>query len=119
MSEVDEYGLQVPHKSWTERSADYFAPDADDAWYEELGKAAAFTATVPATHVMDSLPFPILGELAHGDEVNRYQQQRAQAEANAEAQEAQKWYAPEQPTDPDGPMCPADDYAPTYEWMTD
>jgi hypothetical protein len=111
----DEYGLTVPHKSYTEQAADFWKPDEDDAWYSQIGKGLGMAATAPYAHLADAVNGgPILGEIGHGEEVNRYQQQRAAAE-EAAAAEAQKMYSPEEAVAPE-PICPAEN---PYEHMSE
>ena len=87
--EYDEYGLKKPHKSWTEKAGEYFTPDADDTWYEEIGKGFAAIPAVIGGHILDNNPItggvPILGEIAHEEEKNRYREARAAKEAEAKA----------------------------------
>jgi hypothetical protein len=94
----DEYGLEKPAVSWTERLNDYAYPDevaqaTDKPWHADLQAVG----TIPASlygHAMDAVsPFdtrgdlhptlPIVGEIAHDAEKTRYQQARAEAEASA------------------------------------
>lgn len=105
---IDEYGLRVPEKTYIEKAADYWTPEADDPWYEEIGKGFGMAASVYPAYIADGIgQVPILGEMADGAERVRYQQQRASAEAAAAA-EAQQWYSPESAQMPDDAMCPTD-----------
>lgn len=98
---TDEYGLHKPATSWTERLTDWMLPreaiqakDASSHWYSEIPRAMGAGFAGIAGHVMDNLspvntrgdwhvPVPILGELAHGTEVDEYRRERAAAEAAA------------------------------------
>ena len=103
--ELDEYGLHKPAETWTKRMTDYVAPpevlnSTDIPWYSQIGRALGAAPMALAGHFMDQLspvdtrgdlhfPFPVLGEMAHGAEVNRYQQARREKEQEQRKREAE------------------------------
>lgn len=105
---VDEYGIAMPHKSYTERWLDHIYPqeviaENEMSWFETLVRAPAALGAVVGGHMMDNLPVPILGEISHERQVEEYHHQRAEAEAAA-AEEARKAYAPD-PASEDAAVC--------------
>ncbi len=119
----DEYGIAQPHKSNTERWVDEVAPpeimnDPEVGDLEKIGRAFAAAPVALAGHFADNLPIPgvgfnvpVLSELAHGEEVARYNRERAAYEEelarqaqeahDAETAAARAQYAPEDATDPE------------------
>lgn len=95
-AEIDEYGIAKPAVSWTEKLTDAVAPaevinDKDTAWYETIGRTLLVAPAAIAGHTLDAiapvntrgefkLPFPILGEMAEGDEQGRYMREREEHE---------------------------------------
>ena len=93
---VDEYGIEKPPTSWTEKLTDKVAPaeilnDPSTNPLETVGRALAAAPAALAGHFMDSLSpvdtrgdwhvnMPILGEIGHGNEVAEYQKKRAEHE---------------------------------------
>jgi len=95
--ELDEYGLHKPAVPWTQRLPDLVAPpevmnDPDASWGDQIMRGLAAGPAALAGHFMDQLspvntrgewhvPMPIFGELAEGEERERYQRERAEKEA--------------------------------------
>jgi hypothetical protein len=91
-SRFDEYGIEKPPISWTEKLVDWAAPeeimnDPSTSSVEQLGRGFLAAPASFAGHVFDEispfntrgeikLPVPILGELAHAEEESRYERKR-------------------------------------------
>jgi hypothetical protein len=105
---IDEYGLRIPEKTYMEKAADFWTPEPDDPWYEQIGKGFGMAASVYPAYIADGIgQVPILGEMADGEERVRYERQRAAAQ-EAETAQVQEWYSPESAETPDDAMCPTD-----------
>jgi hypothetical protein len=91
-AQYDEYGIEQPGKSHTERWVDEVAPpeimnDPRVSDTEKVARAFGAAGASFAGHVADQFPIPIFSELQHGEEVAEYNRRRAEAE-EAERQRA-------------------------------
>jgi hypothetical protein len=83
---VDEYGLKVPSKTYLERAVEYVAPnhlmqDPNVSGVEKIGRAAAAGFAGIGGIIADEwLGFSVPGHMLHAQEVNEYNEKRAQKE---------------------------------------
>jgi hypothetical protein len=80
---TDEYGIPQPHKSYTESWSDAVAPQEvmtspSTGPFEQAIRGTVGAVAAVAGHFADEVTgVPLGGELAHGEEVNRYNAERA------------------------------------------